>query len=572
MDFFASQEEARKNSKKLVFYFALAVLAVALAVGGLVSGALAAGSGQPGQPGRWDPGVFALVGGGTIAAILLGSLFKSMALSSGGPAVARSLGGRKLDPNTTDADERKLLNVVEEMSIASGVPVPEVYLMADEHGINAFAAGRTTSDAVIGVTRGCMKLLDRDELQGVIAHEFSHILNGDMRLNLRLMGLLFGILMLTIFGRIVLRSVFYSSHGRSRNSKDSGGVLAIAAFGIALIVIGYLGVLFAKLIKAAVSRQREFLADASAVQFTRNPDGIGGALKKIGGFASGSLVEDPHAEEASHMFFANGLKSAMAGAFATHPPLDRRIRAIDKTWDGKFPRVSLPDFSSSISSGAGAVQGAASGMAALAGAVAAGPVDSAPVAAAGARGASRATGSRDAAGDPVAAFLNASAVGTIGELDDRQVDHARQLYASLPEEWVAAAHNEAGAQALIFAMLLAQDDDLLAGELHMLESATDPSSYAMVLRLHAEMGDLHSSTKIALIDLAIPTLRRLSPDEYERFGALMKRLIESDRQVDLFEFMLQKIVRRHLDIYFSRTHPPRCVSRRWRRSPTTPRC
>ncbi len=546
MDFFDRQEAARKSSRRLVLYFALAVVGVAFAVAAVVSAAMAMGgsrldvsvNGVPAKPNFWDPGIFLTVGGGTIVVILLGSLFKSMALSTGGPAVARSLGGRKVDPNTSDADERKLLNVVEEMSIASGVPVPEVYLLEGEHGINAFAAGRTTSDAVVGATRGCVKLLSRDELQGVVAHEFSHILNGDMRLNLRLMGLLFGILMITVFGRIILRSVFYSGGGgRSSNGKNGGGVAAAAAFGIALIVVGYLGVLAANLIKAAVSRQREFLADASAVQFTRNPDGIGGALKKIGGLAAGGRLDNPHAEEASHMFFASGLRAKMAGAFATHPPLDQRIRAIDKHWDGRFPELGLPEMSSS---GAG---GPRSGVAAFAGAEVSAGGGSAPPAPAAAQGAA------------AAASLNAAAMEGIGALRGEQVEHARGLYGSIPEAWLAAAHNESGAQALIFAMLLAQDDELLSAELAMLEGATDAATYRAILDLHGQLGDLGSSRKIALIDLAIPALRRLSPGEYERFTGIMGALIESDRQVDLFEFMLQKIVRRHLDIYFNRQAP-----------------
>ncbi len=236
------------------------------------------------------------------------------------------LDGRLINSNATEADERKLLNVVEEMAIASGIPVPQVYLLEDEAGINAFAAGHSTGDAAIGVTRGGMKMLSRDQLQGVIGHEFSHILNGDMRLNLRLMGLIFGILCLTVVGRVLLRT---------RGTKNP-----LPLLGLALIVIGGIGVLFGRLIQAAVSRQREFLADAASVQFTRNPDGLAGALKKIGGLSSGSKLESPHAQEASHLFFANGLRSSVSGLMATHPPLEERIRALDPAFDGEFPTVT----------------------------------------------------------------------------------------------------------------------------------------------------------------------------------------------------------------------------------------
>ncbi len=250
-------------------------------------------------------------------------------MSAGGSAVAESLDGRLIASNTNDPDERKLLNVVEEMSIASGVPMPKVYVLDNEDGINAFAAGHTPSDAAVAVTRNCMTKLSRDELQGVIGHEFSHILNGDMRLNIRLIGILFGIFCIATIGRILL-------YTRSSNSRDKNPLPII---GLLLLVIGSLGVFFGRLIQAAVSRQREFLADASSVQFTRNPAGLSGALQKIGGY--GSLMESPHASDASHLFFASGLTDSFFGAMATHPPLDARIRAIDPNWDGKFHR--LPD-------------------------------------------------------------------------------------------------------------------------------------------------------------------------------------------------------------------------------------
>src|SRR5204863_3999046 len=254
---------------------------------------------------------------GTLAVILIGSVFKTLQLARGGSAVAELLDGRLINSNTSDADERKLLNVVEEMSIASGIPVPQIYVMEGEPGINAFAAGHSASDAAISVTRGCMTMLTRDELQGVVAHEFSHLLNGDMKLNLRLMGLIFGILCLTVIGRVLIRT---------RGKKNP-----LPLLGLALIIIGWVGVLFGRLIQAAVSRQREFLADASAVQFTRNPSGLANALKKIGGIAEGSELQSHRAEEASHFFFANGLKSGFFG-FATHPPLIERIRALDPSF------------------------------------------------------------------------------------------------------------------------------------------------------------------------------------------------------------------------------------------------
>ncbi len=336
MDFFTRQESARKHTKLLEVYFVLAVISIVVMVY-LVAvivlnfhghrTAFRYGGYQETTLGGmwWNPKkLFLGVSLGTIAFIFCGSAFKTMQLSGGGSVVAEMLGGRVVNANTSDPDERKLLNVVEEMAIASGTPVPHVYVMEGERGINAFAAGHSTSDMVVCATRGCIKSLTRDELQGVIGHEFSHILNGDMRLNLRLMGLVFGILCLALFGRMLL---YARGGGRDRNN-------ALPLIGLFLIVIGSAGVFFAKLIKSAISRQREFLADASSVQFTRNPEGLAGALKKVGG--CGSRIEDPNAEDASHFFFANGMAESLSGMFSTHPPLEERIRALEPNWDGKF--------------------------------------------------------------------------------------------------------------------------------------------------------------------------------------------------------------------------------------------
>ena len=225
------------------------------------------------------------------------------------------------------------------MAIASGTPTPPVYMMQEEPGINAFAAGFTPSDAVVGVTRGCVGQLSRDELQGVIGHEFSHILNGDMRLNIRLMGVLFGILVVGLIGSILLRSSLYGSALQSRSSRGNSTQVLLIIGGV-LMLVGFIGTLVGNLIKASVSRQREFLADASAVQFTRNPSGIAGALKKIGGFEAGSEMMNPHAPESSHMFFGRAVSSGFNSLFATHPPLEERIARLDSSWqpDGETRR------------------------------------------------------------------------------------------------------------------------------------------------------------------------------------------------------------------------------------------
>ncbi len=339
MDFFEQQDKARKNTKMLVVYFVLAVVCIIASVYLAILLIFHVTSAKELPPGTsppelvlWDPRLFLYVVLGTIGVVAVGSLYKTLALSKGGSAVAESLGGRLVPADPGDPDERKLCNVIEEMAIAAGVPVPKIYVLDEENGINAFAAGHTPEDAAIGVTRGCMTLLSRDELQGVIGHEFSHILNGDMRLNLRIMGIIFGIVCLSVIGRVLI----YSRGGRGRQGGNP-----MMYLGLALIVIGAIGLLFGRLIQAALSRQREFLADASSVQFTRNPAGLSGALQKIGG--AGSRIDSPHAGEASHMFFGNGLAKPFLGAFATHPPLDERIRAIDPAWDGEFSQLGVSE-------------------------------------------------------------------------------------------------------------------------------------------------------------------------------------------------------------------------------------
>src|SRR6266436_1996228 len=329
MDFFENQERARRHTKVLVVYLGAAVAMIIVTAYVVLDLILF-------QSLTWNTQMFLAVAAGTIVTVSIGSLTKIMDLRAGGGAVARMMGGRLVPPSPTNSDEQKLRNVIEEMALASGVPVPEIYVIDTESGINAFAAGYGTPDAAVTVTRGCMQLLTREELQGVIGHEFSHILNGDMRLNIRLIGLINGILCLAIVGRVLL------SLRSSRSSNNKIDPLFVI-LGLALIAIGGIGVFFGRLIQSAVSRQREFLADASAVQFTRNPLGLAGALKKIGGLGEGSKLSAPEAEEASHLFFANGLSESWLNMFATHPPLEERIRLLDPTFDGKFAVVSLPE-------------------------------------------------------------------------------------------------------------------------------------------------------------------------------------------------------------------------------------
>lgn len=533
MDFFEQQEVARRKTHLLVFYFILALAGIILAVYGLVvvlQFFLEGEGNASGLPNLWNPEMLTFTAIGTGSVVFLASAFKTMQLSGGGEVVARELGGRELDINTTDFHERRLLNLVEEMAIAAGVPVPTVYVMDSEDSINAFAAGKTTSDAVIGVTRGCMTLLSRDELQGVIAHEFSHILNGDMRLNIRLMGLLFGILFLALIGELILRNAFRGNI--SSNRKEGAGIaLAMLVAGLGLLIIGYVGSFFASLIKASVSRQREFLADASAVQFTRNPDGIAGALMKIGGLSAGSTMVNPMAKDASHLFFGSAFRSSL---FATHPPLNLRISRLLPHWNGEFKEVSLRPISEESEA------------------------DSRGKARAGGRKAPPALPGMFLDGGEASVKLSpGEAMESLRSVHSEHVELGEALHDRLPQHWIESCRSRSGAQSIVFALLLAQDDSLRNAELSRLRQETDEVTLQIVSGLFGELNAVHSAVKIGLIDLSIPALRHLSPAEYARFKSIIQALISSDGRVDLFEFMLLQVITRHLDTYFQQRNPER---------------
>jgi Zn-dependent protease with chaperone function len=515
MDFFERQDRARRKTKWLVFYFALAVVGIVLAVY-LALWLVFAGLGENryvtrGAPPLWQPQLFLIAALGTVSVVTLGSLFKMSELSAGGRVVAETLGGRPVLPNTRDPEERRLLNVVEEMAIASGLPVPAVYVLDEERGINAFAAGLTTNDAVVAVTRGCLKTLNRDELQGVIGHEFSHILNGDMRLNVRLIGIIFGILCLTSIGRVLLRT-------RGRRNP-------LPLLGLLLILIGAIGVFFGRLIQAAVSRQREFLADAASVQFTRNPAGLSGALQKIA--VLGSRLRSEHAADACHMFFANGLRQAFVSLFATHPPIEERIRAIDPTWDGTFkaPRTG-PEQQAFLE--------------------ALTETESAPA---------RAPETSSLARGGRVVVRAQTVMPLIGQPAPVHLRYAEDLRAAIPENVRLAAREPTGAQALVFALLLSPDTALRARQLALLENRLGAPMRERVAALHGEVVPLAVRARLPLVNLALPALRQLRSDEFERFRQTLQALIESDAEINLFEFTLLKIIERQLEPRFGGARP-----------------
>jgi len=523
MNFFESQDRVRKNTTLLVVLFVLAVFALVIITNVLVMIVFGFIHSEQLRDGgtlirQMDWRTFAAVGAGVSAVVLAGSIYKIMALSAGGRVVAESLGGQLIPRNTQDLNQRKLLNVVEEMAIASGTPAPPVYLLAAESGINAFAAGFSPRDAVIGVTRGAVDHLSREQLQGVIAHEFSHIFNGDMRLNIRLMGALNGILILGILGYYLLRSTSFAGRRRG-NSKEGGAIVALA---VGLMAIGFAGTFFGALIKASVSRQREYLADASAVQFTRNPDGIAGALKRIGGLEFGSKVEDPGAAEVSHAFFAQGVSGFMQSLAATHPPLAKRILRIDPHWDGKFDVSDRPEAVRNDNHAADADTMTRQAAARRVGVLAAGT----------------------AVADAMAR------IGQIGNPRPEAIDYASSLLSELSVIIREAVREPYGARAIIYCLLLEKGQEVRAKQMRQLQEHADPEVYALTLKLMPQMDDLDVKFRLPVIDIAIPALKQLSLRQYQSFKGNLLALIDMDSRVDLFEWSLQKILFNHLDGHF----------------------
>ena len=548
MDFFAQQDKTRRKTKLLVFYFILAVAAIVVAcyfVGLIIFAAAQSHHYHYGEQTQfilWDPRLFFGVTVGVLAVIFIGSAYKTNELAGGGGSVATLMGGRLVNSNTTDPDERKLLNVVEEMAIASGVPVPQVYVLNEERAINAFAAGHTPSDAAIGVTRGCIQMLSRDQLQGVIGHEFSHILNGDMRLNLRLIGIIFGLLCIATIGRVLLSA-------RSRSSRDNN---ALPLIGLALVLLGAIGVFFGRLIQAAVSRQREFLADASSVQFTRNPSGLSGALQKIGRYGFGSRLESEHAPDMCHMFFGNGVAEPFFGLLATHPLIPDRIHAIDPAWDGTFPPLDekqievvkraaiselehtpklMPDLFKTVLGGAIIVGGSA---------------EKPPV------------------------IRSHTVLPNLGNPTPLHLKYAEQLRDSLPDSVKAAAREPLDAVALIYAMLLSPDETTRTMQLAGLAQRVEPAIQEKIVALFPEVSTAAAHAHLPIVNLALGALRQLRPEQFNQFSQTLQWLIESDGKIELFEFVLQKIVLRHLTLQFSGARPP--VAQYYTLKPLVPDC
>ncbi|MGE3822386.1 MAG: M48 family metallopeptidase, partial [Isosphaeraceae bacterium] len=485
-DFFEQQDSARRQSGWLVLLFALSVVAIIAAIYAVATLLTMSAAKGPQTVPAFDVGRLGIVATAVLVVISGGSLYKVWALSDGGDGVARMLGGRLISPSTDDPAERRLLNVVEEMALAAGTPVPPVYLLDEEPSINAFAAGLTPGDAVIGVSKGCLDHLSRDEIQGVVGHEFSHILNGDMRLNLRLMGLIHGILVISLVGQILFR---IAAHSRPRSSRDNekggGAAVFLLVGGVALWLIGLIGVFFGRLIKCAVSRQREFLADASAVQFTRNPEGLAGALKKIGGLQEGSRLRTPNAEQAAHMFFSQGVFS-LSRLLATHPPLEERIRRLDPQFSGAFPRE--PEGRTVTFSAEERDEAAARAV---------GLADASRSVARGVAAPSRV--------DTTPYRLSPhEALASVGAPSEAHMEYANELLHGLPPILNEAARDPFSARAVVYALLIDEDENVAQGQLDHLDSGGARGTAVETLRLLPAVRSLGRSARIPLADLTFP--------------------------------------------------------------------
>jgi Zn-dependent protease with chaperone function len=508
MNFFERQQQVKRMSGRLVLLFAIAVLGIVATID-LVAVLLLGGLDQPLTDLLTIVVVTSLV---VLTVIALSSLFKTIGLrSGGGPAVARSLGARPVPEDTTDPQLRRLRNVVEEVAIASGVPVPELYIMEGEPGINAFAAGWSPADAAVAVTRGALEQLNRDELQGVIAHEFSHVVNGDMRLNIKLMGLLFGILVLAFVGRILLHV-----RGGQRNP--------VPLIGLALLVAGFAGLFIGRIIKAAVSRQREYLADASAVQFTRQTAGLTGALKKIGGIPAGSNLANARAEDVSHMLFGSG--KGLAGMFATHPPLVKRIKALDPSFNEQELAALRQRFAAAPPSGM--AEDRAMGLAAGGGGL--------------------------PAADAAIATAPAAVTAAVGAADEHAYQQAGTIRSQIPQELLDRAHDSAAVVPLVFGLLLSGQQEVRVNQHAALVARHGQAIADAAWRDGGAMTTLHPMLRLPLAQIAFPALRHRSAAEQEAIVQSVQALVEADGRLSVSEYCLSRLL--HEEMYEAVHHTP----------------
>ncbi len=510
MNFFEQQRRAKRRTVYLIFLMFMAVLSLIAVSCVLMTIPVEDGSGKVLMDLELDQQLVMTVSAVVVGIVLLASLSKLAELSEGGKVVARRLDGRVINHSAQTLEEQRLMNVVEEMAIASGTAVPSVYLLPDL-GINAFAAGLTPQDAVIGVTQGAINVLTREELQGVIAHEFSHIYNGDMRLNTRLIAIVHGIMVLGLTGSYILEGTEQVGKTPLQRSKFVAIPMLI---GFVLLFVGIAGTIFGNMIKSAISRQREFLADATAVQYTRNPQSIAGALKKIGGYELGASIRSARAEEYSHLYFGPGYSDT--DSTASHPDLSERIRRVDAQWDGSFIKVAAP------------------------------PADAQPSVA---LPVPDAFGGVPAAAKSVLYDMNAvqASVAAIGAPQPEHLLEARRVLEDIPHALKMAARNIEGAQAVVYGLLLSRSTSLLGLQVELLKSEIDATVFDYLSQLREPLSSLSPGLRLPLLDLAIPSLRELGKKPFAKVKHNLNLLIEADNETELLEWTLLRIVERNVE-------------------------
>ncbi|NDG62501.1 MAG: hypothetical protein EBY29_03415 [Planctomycetes bacterium] len=484
-NFFEHQDRAQSRTGWLVFLFVIGVLGVTISITLLTAVVM---------PNAIPAAI-------VVSLLIIGIpfVFKLLTMSSSGALVAESLGGIRINPASQETNERKILNIVEEMAIASGMPIPPVFIL-DEDCINAFAAGKTPQDAVIGVSRGAIESLTRDELQGVMAHEFSHIFHGDMRINMRAIAAIFGLMAIGYVGYFVLRSTMFGPRTRKIDGKAAAG---IAIFGVGLIVIGCIGTFFGRLMQAAISRQREFLADASAVQYTRNPAGIGGALRKIGAQASGTM-HHAEASQFNHMLFSQGINTL----FASHPPLAERIKRIEAIAGGVLPEpINLTPPQTPSHSHEAQTRGRA---------------------------------------NPMVGILAAN-FAAIGSVSAENLARVQAEYSSCDDLLLSTAHDPDGAKAIVFVMTLSQDQIKVAAQIKIIASKM-PEIENSVIKLERATQQLSTQQRLAMIDVACATLVLGSTESYKVFRTTLSESIRRDGNTDLFEWVVVQILRMRVEL------------------------
>ena len=545
MNFFERQDQARGRTRLLVFLFICALFATFAAVLALVAWFAALGTGSASTAEGATTGELfvrylaepSLIAGVAVAVFLLiggGSIFKVGELKAmGADGVAEALGGTRITRAATDGAERRLYNVVEEMAIASGVPIPSVYVMREEKAINACAIGGDPEASAVAVTDGALRTLSRDELQGVVAHEFGHLLNGDVKMNMRLIGVLFGLQMLTLIGVGIFRSTLWLSFGGSSDDRKGAGgaVLAIWLFAFGLVVIGSIGVFFSNVIRAAISRQREFLADASAAQFTRNPAGLAGALKKIGGLTGGSRVNAARSAEMAHLFFGSVFSGGfLESLFRTHPDLTERIRRLEPTFDGRFPKVA-------VDSGVG-------------GRLSVPLYDGTPASVRGVASGDGTNGNGASARFATGAAVAEALIESIATQAAGKLDVAESLLAKTPPEVEPLLTDFDGARAVLYALLLDERAEVRDRQFAAIRRAEGKRLDARIETAARAFFGTSFSARSTVARLAVPALKTAPIGLYRPFRETVLALCAADGTLDLFEYALQASIIRELDVYY----------------------